>query len=204
MADTKAKRHAEHSPSFERNKQPILEVLRRVIPPSSQVLEIGSGTGQHAAYFAAQLSQVQWQPTDLRENLDSIGAWRDQAGVTSVAEPLVLDLFSDDWPVARADVIVCINTIHIVSWRGVKRLFIGAGRLLPKGGILYAYGPYRYRHRPLEPSNEQFDLWLKNRDPNSGVREFESVDALAQDNGLVHVGDIAMPANNRSLWWCKT
>jgi len=192
------------SPSCERNKEPILAVLKEVLPHSGLALEIGSGTGQHAAYFAAQLPPLIWQPTDLSSNFPSIRAWAAEAGLSNLREPLELNLFSDRWPVASAEAIVCINTIHIVAWAAVEKLFAGAGKLLTTGGVLYAYGPYRYADRALEPSNEDFDKWLKARDPVSGVRDFEAVDALARQNGLVLAGDRAMPANNRSIWWRKT
>jgi SAM-dependent methyltransferase len=191
------------SPSCERNKEPILEVLREIFTAPGLVLEIGSGSGQHAVHFARGLPRVTWQPTDTAENLPSIAAWRAEAGLANLCEPLVLDLFADDWPVKQAQAVVCINTIHIVSWQGVQRLFAGAGRVLAPGGILYVYGPYRYADRPLEPSNEDFDRWLKARDPASGVRQFEDVNRLAGQNGLVLAGDRAMPANNRSIWWRK-
>lgn len=190
------------SPSCERNKEPILAVLREILP-AGQVLEIGSGSGQHAVHFARALPQVEWQPSDVAENLPSINAWRAEAGLSNLREPLTLDLFSSDWLAISAQAVVCINTIHIVSWKGVEKLFEGVGRLLSVGGVLYVYGPYRYRERPLEPSNEEFDHWLKARDPQSGVRLFEEVNALADKNGLKLAGDRAMPANNRSIWWVK-
>ena len=224
------------SPSCERNKDPILAVLKEVLPRSGLVLEIGSGTGQHAAYFAAHLPRLIWQPTDLSSNFPSIRAWaaddcmdaggttpgtgevgqrmeqlpralsgtNAEAGLSNLREPLELDLFSDRWPVTSAAAVVCINTIHIVAWAAVEKLFAGAGKVLAPGGVLYAYGPYRYADRSLEPSNEDFDKWLKDRDPVSGVRDFEAVDALARQNGLALAGDRAMPANNRSIWWRKT
>ncbi len=190
------------SPSCERNKEPILAVLREILP-AGQVLEIGSGSGQHAVHFARALPQVEWQPSDVAENLPSISAWRAEAGLSNLREPLTLDLFSGDWPAINAQAVVCINTIHIVSWQGVEKLFEGVGRLLSVGGLMYVYGPYRYRQQPLEPSNEEFDRWLKARDPLSGVRLFEEVNALADKNGLKLAGDRAMPANNRSIWWVK-
>ena len=208
------------SPSCERNKEPILAVLKEVLPRSGLVLEIGSGTGQHAAYFAAYLPRLIWQPSDLPENFPSIRAWaaddcmdaggralsgtNAEAGLSNLREPLELDLFADRWPVTSAAAVVCINTIHIVAWAAVGKLFAGVGKTLVSGGVLYAYGPYRYADRPLEPSNEDFDKWLKARDPVSGVRDFEAVNALARQNGLALVGDRAMPANNRSIWWRKT
>ena len=191
------------SPSCERNKEPILAVLREIFTAPGLVLEIGSGSGQHAVHFARGLPHMEWQPTDTAENLPSIAAWRTEAGLSNLREPLVLDLFAETWPAKKVQALVCINTIHIVSWPGVERLFAGASRILPPGAVMYVYGPYRYSDRPLEPSNEDFDRWLKARDPVSGVRLLEDVNRLAQQKGLVLVGDRAMPANNRSIWWVK-
>jgi SAM-dependent methyltransferase len=193
----------QYAAACERNRDPILAVLREVLPDEGLLLEIGSGTGQHAAYFAPHFPRLVWQPTDLAGNLPSIRAWVAETRRPNLCEPLVLDLFADHWPVTAVNAIVCINTIHIVSWPGVERLFGGAGQALVPGGVLYVYGPYRYADRPLEPSNEDFDRWLKERDPASGVRDFEAVDALAHVNGFTLAGDRAMPANNRSLWWKK-
>lgn len=194
----------QHSPSCERNKEPILAILREIFTVPGWVLEIGSGSGQHAVYFARGLPHMTWQPTDTPDNIPSISAWRAEAVLPNLSEPQVLDLFTDTWPVKKVQAMVCINTIHIVSWVGVEKLFEGAGQRLVPGGILYVYGPYRYVDRPLEPSNEEFDRWLKTRDPLSGVRLFEDVNRLAEQNGLILAGDRAMPANNRSLWWVKS
>jgi SAM-dependent methyltransferase len=191
------------SPSCERNKEPILAVLRGIFTAPGLVLEIGSGSGQHAVHFAHGLPHLTWQPTDIAESLPSIAAWRAEAGLPNLREPQALDLFADDWPVKQVQAVVCINTIHIVSWQGVENIFAGAGRVLVPGGIVYVYGPYRYADRPLEPSNEDFDRWLKARDPASGIRLFEDVNRLAGQNGLTLAGDRAMPANNRSIWWQK-
>lgn len=191
------------SPSSEHNKDDILPVLEAVLPSSGVVLEIGSGTGQHAVYFASHLPRLLWQPTDLPSNLPSICAWCDEARLANMCPALALDLLAEQWPVSSADAVVCINTTHIVAWAGVERLFCGVGNQLAPGGVMYVYGAYRYATRPLEPSNEQFDHWLKARDPVSGVRDFEAVNALAEINGLQLVKDRAMPGNNRSIWWKK-
>ena len=191
------------SPSCERNKEPILEILREVLTQPGLAIEIGSGSGQHAVHFARGLGHMEWQPTEVAENLPSIHAWRAEAGLKNLREPLALDLFSDDWTATEVQALVCINTIHIVSWKGVEKLFAGAGRLLAPGGVMYVYGPFRYANRSLEPSNEEFDRWLKARDPVSGIRLFEDVNRLAGQNGLTLAGDRAMPANNRSIWWTK-
>lgn len=192
------------APSFERNKDFILPVLQEVLPEIGMVLEIGSGTGQHAAFFAAHLPQLIWQPTDLAANLASIALWQAESGLSNLRAPLELDLLRDVWPVMSAHALACINTVHIVAWQGVENLFAGAGRTLSPGGVLFVYGAYRYATRPLEPSNEDFDRWLKARDPASGVRDFEAVNALAQQHGLTLAGDRAMPGNNRCIWWTKT
>ena len=193
----------QYAPACERNKNAILDMLREVLPPEGLVLEIGSGSGQHAAYFAPRLPQLIWQPTDVAENLPSIRAWREEVQAPNLREPVELDLSARCWPVKRADAVVCINTVHIVAWELVQELFARGGRLLPIGGVMYVYGAYRYRDRPLEPSNEDFDRWLTARDPRSGVRDFEAVDRLARAAGLALTGDRAMPANNRSIWWTK-
>ncbi|MHB8623312.1 MAG: DUF938 domain-containing protein [Sulfuricaulis sp.] len=191
------------SPYCERNKEPILGVLREVLTASGAVLEIGSGSGQHAAHFARGLPNVIWQPTDTAENLPSISAWRAEAGLANLREPLLFDLLTDDWPDITAQAVIAINTIHIVAWQAVERLFAGAGQHLSPGGIIFVYGPYRYTDRPLEPSNETFNRWLQARDPVSGVRLFEDVNALAETSGFRLAGDRAMPANNRSIWWTR-
>ena len=191
------------APACERNKEAILAVLREVLPSTGTVLEIGSGTGQHAAYFASHLPHLVWQPTDLLENLPSIRAWRDEAAVTNLREPVELDVASRCWPVKHADAVVCINTIHIVAWESVVNLLAGVGRLLVAGGVFYVYGAYRYADRSLEPSNVEFDRWLKARNPHSGIRDFEAVNRLAHEAGLSFCGDRAMSANNRSIWWTK-
>ena len=191
------------SAPFERNKEPLLEVLRTVLPSTGTVLEIGSGSGQHAVWFSTHFPGIQWQPSDRAEALESIHAWREEAGPENLLPPVELDLLTEEWPITHADAVACINTIHIVAWEGVQQLFAGGARILAPGGAFFVYGPYRYADRPLEPSNEEFDRWLKQRDPASGIRDFDAVDALARDSGLVLEGDRAMPANNRSIWWRK-
>jgi cyclopropane fatty-acyl-phospholipid synthase-like methyltransferase len=192
------------SSACERNREPILSVLDDILADAERVLEIGSGTGQHAAYFARHLSHLQWQPTNRPGRLDSIRAWRQDAELPNLAEPLELDLFDDQWSVEPVDAVVAINVIHIAPWPATERLFEHASNLLSQGGLVYLYGPFRYTDRPLEPSNERFDEWLEERDPNSGIRQFEEVDALAKEHGFELVEDRAMPANNRSIWWQRT
>lgn len=195
----------QYSPSCEQNKEVILKVLKEILPASGTVLEIGSGTGQHAVYFAAQFPHLTWQPTDLSSNFPSIRAWAREKSLKNLCRPLELDLLADlkTWPVPAAQVIVCINTLHIVAWRGVVNLFAGAGRVLTPGGLLYVYGAYRYATRPLEPSNESFDQLLRARDPEAGIRDFEAVNELAQQQGMTLLCDRPMPGNNRSIGWVK-
>lgn len=191
------------SPSFERNCEPICGVLVSILTGSGEVLEIGSGTGQHVAQFGQVFPSYHWQATDLQPNLESIDAWILAANLDNLRPAIELDLVSQTWPVNRVDAIVCINTIHIVAWPLVENLFAGVGRHLKPGGVLYIYGPFEYSDRPLEPSNADFNAWLKNRDPESGIRKFSEVNQLAVEAGLVLEGDVAMPANNRSIWWRK-
>lgn len=196
----------EYAPACERNSQVILDVLQRILAHSRSVLEIGSGTGQHAVFFAGSLPHLQWQPTN-KESLDSINAWRREAQLENVLPAQSIDLLSgteqEDFLLPEADAIVCINTVHIMAWQATERLFELAASALPCGGVLYLYGPYRYSDRPLEPSNENFDLWLKEREPLSGIRDFEAVNRLAEMAGFELQEDIEMPANNRSIWWSK-
>lgn len=195
----------EYAPACDRNQQVILDVLEQILTRSRFVLEIGSGTGQHAVYFAHVLRHLIWQPTN-KDSLDSINAWRDEANLKNLLPPAyldLLDLHNSAVDTTKADTIVCINTIHIMAWQGTENLFALATNVLPVGGLIYVYGPYRYSDRPLEPSNENFDLWLKERDPVSGIRHFDEVNRVAERGGFELEGDIAMPANNRSVWWRK-
>ena len=191
------------APACERNKDAILAVLRDVLPAQGTVLEIGSGSGQHAAYFAQHLPQLVWQPSDRADNLPSIAAWAAEVNAPNLRAPVLLDLFTPPWPLTQADAVVCINTVHIVAWHGVENLFATAGRVLVPGGVLYVYGAYRYADEPLAPSNIEFDRWLRARDPQSGIRDFAAVNALAVGAGLTLAGDVPMPANNHSIWWRK-
>lgn len=190
------------APATERNRHVILPILQRVLPPAGTVLEIGSGSGQHAVFFAAQLPQLQWQPSERDVGaLASIRAWVAHAGVRNVAAPLLLDIDRGPWPVAQADAVVAINVLHYTPWPTTPALFAGAARVLPPGGVLYCYGPFRRGGRHTAPSNAEFDAWLKARDPASGIRDAEAVDALAAAQGLRLVDDVEMPANNRLRIW---
>lgn len=183
------------SEAAERNRAPILEVLKRVFRDSRRVLEIGSGTGQHAAFFAAELPHLVWQASDVGENLPGIRQW------VSSPPPLELDV-DKEWPAVAADAVFSANTCHIMSWRQVERMFAGLARLSPQ--VVTLYGPFSYGGRHTAESNARFDATLRARDPASGIRDFEALDALAASAGFSLAEDNAMPANNRLLVWRAT
>lgn len=189
------------SEACERNRGPILDVLRRAFADCRSVLEIGSGTGQHAVHFAAALPHLVWQTSDLPDNHAGILAWIAEVGTASVLPPLALDVATHAWPDARYDAVFSANTLHIISWPAVERMFEGIGRVLGEGATLCIYGPFNYRGDFTSASNARFDAMLRARDPASGIRDVEAVDALARGLGLTLVEDVAMPANNRTLVW---
>jgi len=194
----------QRSPSAERNREPILAVLRDALPASGRVLEIASGTGQHAMCFAAALPGLDWQPSDADADARaSIVAWIAHDGLPNVRAPLALDVHQFDWGVDSLDAVVCINMIHISPWSATQALFAGASRRLVDGGVLYLYGPYKRGGAHTSPSNDAFDQQLRSRDPAWGVREMETVVALGASHGLVCDEPIAMPANNFSLVFRK-
>ncbi len=193
-----------HAPAVQKNREPILAVLRRVLPATGLVLEVASGSGEHAVFFAAALPHVQWQPTDPDPaNRASIAAWRDEAGLANLRAPLALDATDGEWPIARAYAIVCINLIHIAPWAACLGLLDGAARVLGPGGRLYLYGPYLRDGRHTAPSNAAFDASLRARDPAWGVRDAGEVAAAASARGLSLVETVAMPNNNLSLLFGK-
>lgn len=188
------------APSALRNRGPIADVLAEELPASGLVLEIASGTGEHAAFFAGRFPHIEWQPTDPDpEALASIEAWRSEAGLPNLHAPLALDAASRDWSIAGTDAVLCINMIHISPWEACEGLFAGAGRLLPKGGKLLLYGPYLEDDVETAPSNLDFDAWLKARDRRFGIRNLAQIDALAARNGLSRSRRVEMPANNLVL-----
>jgi cyclopropane fatty-acyl-phospholipid synthase-like methyltransferase len=191
------------SAACERNKEPILAVLRDAFADTKRVLEIGSGTGQHAVYFAAHMPQLAWQTSDLPHNHPSIVAWQQEAVLPNVLPPLALDTGSGDWPTGPYDAVFSANTCHIMAWHEVQGMFAGIGRILRAGGVLCIYGPFNYRGKFTSASNAQFDASLKAQAPHMGIRDFEAVDRLAAEQGLRLQADHAMPANNRLLVWRK-
>jgi len=193
--------HKPFSQACENNKQPILAVLRRHFGGVHEVLEIGSGTGQHAAFFAEHLPHLVWQTSDLIENHSGINAWIDEAAANNLRRPLALDVTSRPWPHGATDAVFSANTAHIMAWPAVEAMIAGVGTVLAPGGVFCLYGPFNYDGEYTSESNAFFDHSLRQRDPASGIRDFEKVDALARDAGLELIEDQAMPANNRTLVW---
>jgi len=191
------------SAASERNKEPILSVLGPALSGRSLVLEIGSGTGQHAVYFSRQLPHLTWQPTDRADNLGELATRVARLGPANLLAPLELDVTQAAWPALAPDAVFTANTLHIMAWPEVAALFAGLGRILAPGALLAIYGPFRYAGAHTAPSNEAFDRDLQARDPASGVRDFEAVDALAAAQDLTLEADHAMPANNRLLLWLR-
>jgi SAM-dependent methyltransferase len=189
------------SAACENNKRPIVAVLRGYLNAPARVLEIGSGTGQHAVYFGAQLPHVTWQTADLPVNHAGIQAWLDEAALDNVLPPLALDVDGADWPSTRFDAVFSANTVHIMHWPSVCRMIAGVGRLLGPTGRFFLYGPFNYDGRHTSESNARFDLSLKAADPGMGIRDFEAVRDEAAGVGLALERDHAMPANNRLLVW---
>jgi hypothetical protein len=193
-----------HAPATERNRGPILAVLGRVLPEQGMVLEIGSGTGEHAAWLGPQLAPRIWQPSDVDDaHLASIAAYVADSGAANLQPPLHLDATDPRWPdtfaAAPPAAIVSINMIHIAPWRAAEGLFAGAGRLLPLDGILFLYGPFSVDGQHTAPSNAAFDASLRAQNPAWGVRNVNDVTALGARHGLVLEEEVPMPANNLSL-----
>ncbi len=189
-----------HAPATLRNRDAILAVLREAMPPSGLVLEVASGSGEHAVHFAAALRQLEWQPTDPDPAaLASIAAWRVETGLPNLRTPLQLDAAAPDWPVVQADAVLCINMIHISPWEATLGLLRGAASILPPSGLLYLYGPYIRAGVETAPSNIAFDASLRERDPQWGLRAVEAVAEAADAQGLRLDRIVEMPANNLSL-----
>ena len=192
-----------HAPATRRNREPILEVLRRHLPDSGTVVEIASGTGEHAAFFAARLPHLTWLPSDADEAMLAVIRMRvAEADMANLAAPLVIDAAADDWnlPVGLSVAAIAnINMIHIAPLAACEGLLAGAGRYLAPDGVLYLYGPYKVAGRHTAPSNKAFDRGLRTRNPEWGVRDLDDVTALAGACGLDHADTVAMPANNLSV-----
>lgn len=195
------------SPASERNRGPILDVLRTHFADRRRVLEIGSGTGQHAAHFAAAMPWLTWQCTDRADYLPGVRQWLQEAALANTPAPRSLDVDDAPWDVGvdgqHFDAAFSANTLHIMGWPQVQAFFAGLDRVLAPAASVVVYGPFNYGGAFTSDSNREFDGWLKARDPASGIRDFEAVDALAQSIGLRLVDDVAMPANNRCLTWVR-
>lgn len=192
-----------YSESCEQNRAPILEVLRIELDGRQRLLEIGSGTGQHAVYFAPEFPGLSWQTSDVAAMHAGIRAWLRDAGAANLLPPLALEVCRDSWPPTRFDAVYSANTAHIMGAPEVECLFAGVGRVLEPGGVFCLYGPFNYAGSYTSDSNARFDQWLQARDPTSGIKDFETLQALAEQAGMTLRKDYAMPANNRTLVWSK-
>ena len=189
------------SQASENNKQPILAVLRSQLANTKTVLEIGSGTGQHAVFFAEQLPHLTWQPSEQAQNIDMLSLRLDAQAPANVRKPVVVDVADDPWQVPRVNAVYAANCVHIMSWGHVEKMFHGLDKVLKSGGHLILYGPYKYAGEFTSSSNAQFEQWLQGNAPLSGIRDFEKVDELANRIGLTLLNDHQMPANNQCLVW---
>ncbi|MDO9063787.1 MAG: DUF938 domain-containing protein [Sulfuricella sp.] len=193
-----------YAESCEQNQVPIVEVLQEIFANQQRVLEIASGTGQHAVYFGRALPHLTWQTSELAQNHAGIQAWLDESLLPNVLPPVAIDVNDPEWPIESVDTIFNANTVHIVAWQEVKAMFAGIARVLDEGGLLCLYGPFNYDGKFTSESNARFDAWLKSRDPNSGLRDFEALNRLAESQGLLLQKDVSMPANNRILVWQRS
>ena len=188
------------APSCARNRDPILGVLREHFADRQRVLEIGSGTGQHAIYFAAALPGLIWQTSERAENLAGIGAWLDEAALPNTPPPIELDILGA-WPTVSFDAVFSANTLHIMRWPEVSHLFASLPDIMTGDARLVIYGAFNHGGRFDSESNAAFDAWLKRNNPRQGLRDAEAVDALAAQAGLTLIEDRALPSNNRCLVW---
>lgn len=193
------------SAACERNRDPILAVLRPHLADRQRVLEVGSGTGQHAVHFAAAMPHLIWQSADRADYLPGIEQWLAEAGLPNTPAPLTLDV-NDAWaaPATRFDAIFSANTLHIMGWSEVERFFAHLPIMLEANAVLAIYGPFNFDGRFSSESNAAFDAALRADNPKRGIRDFEAVDALAKDIGFTLIQDYAMPANNRCLVWRRS
>ncbi len=190
------------SESCERNKKPIYDTIKPWLSKTDNLLEIGSGTGQHACYFARLLTHIQWQTSDLKENHEGINLWLREACLTNLLPPVSLNV-NDEWPETLYDVIYSANTTHIMSWESVCTMFRNVSQVLNSRGLLILYGPFNYNQQYTSPGNQQFDVWLKSVNPDQGIRDFEAINQLAKSANLSLLKDYDLPANNRVLIWQK-
>lgn len=191
------------SQACENNKKPILQIIKTIFLESTTVWEIGSGTGQHACYFAHHLPHLNWQPTDKKENLEGINCWIKEAGLTNLHNCQALNVTDNQWPCQSIDALFTANTLHIMHWQEVECFFSGLANCLTEQATVCIYGPFNYNGQYTSDSNKQFNLWLKARDPQSGIRDFEAIETLAKSAKLMIKNDFSMPANNHLLVFQK-
>lgn len=190
----------QYAPATERNRTYIRDILERVLPKEGTVLEVASGTGQHAVFFSQSMPSVIWQPSDPNPvALESIAAWKEESGLSNLLDPIQLDTTQEDWGISKVDALVCINMIHISPWESCEALLEGASHRLSEGGVLYLYGPFKIDGNHTSESNVRFDESLRSRDPSWGVRDLSDVKKLAEINGFLCSEVIDMPANNKSV-----
>ena len=196
------------SQSCENNKQPILQIIQTIFQPATfqqsiRVWEIGSGTGQHACYFAEKLPHLIWQTTDKEENLPGINLWIEDSGLSNLPKSLALNVVDEQWPCQSVDALFTANTLHIMHWQEVECFFVGLEKYLSEKALVCIYGPFNYHGHYTSGSNLQFDQWLKSRDSQSGIRDYEAIEKLAKAASLKIINDFSMPANNRFLVFQK-
>ena len=192
------------SQACENNKQPILEVLSRYLTEPASLLEVGSGTGQHAAFLSGMLPHIRWQPSDVMGNLAGISSWTEETGHPNLATPILFNVNQTDALPQAHDHLFSANTLHIMSWPEVETFFTLIPQLVNTAGYVFFYGPFKYNGDFTSPSNANFDLWLKERGQHQGIRDFEAIAGLAEQADLSLVEDVRMPANNQVLVWKKS
>lgn len=189
--------------SCNRNRAPILEIIQPLLVNASNLLEIGSGTGQHAVYFATEMPHLHWQTSDIKENHQDIMLWLEEYQLKNTPLPIALNVLTDLWPNQYYDAIFSSNTAHIMPWQAVEAMFKGIGKRLNTGGVFILYGPFNYQGEFTSNSNRQFEEWLKSQGLERGIRDFEAMQELAEKDNLTLLHDYPMPANNRILVWTK-
>ena len=190
-----------YSESCERNQEPILKILQEVLTKQQYVLEIASGTGQHAVYFGRALPHLSWQTSELTQKHEGILAWLNEIKLPNVLPPVTINVNDVKWPVGIVDAVFNANTVHIISWLEVERMFAGIAHVLNANGILCLYGAFKYKGEFTSESNARFDAYLRSNDRNSGIRDFENINRLAESYGLFLTRDVSMPSYNRALIW---
>ena len=191
------------SEACERNKNPILSIIKPLLKNKTSLLEIGSGTGQHAVYFSEALPNICWQTSDREENHAAIKMWIQDSSATNIKLPITLDVTQNAWPCNKVDAVYSANTAHIMSWEMVLSFFEGVGNVLNTEGVFILYGPFNYNGQFTSESNRMFESWLKSNNEESGIRNFEAINALAEKFGMKLLNDHEMPSNNRMLIWVK-